>query len=343
MCNHENVAAAVENGLLFSFVVPVYAAQEHLSACVDSLRRQTYSNLEIILVDDGSPDQCPALCDAYAGQDTRIRVIHKKNGGATSARKAGAQAAIGQYICCVDSDDHVAPDYLEKMAQAAGKDLPDLICCGAYMGVAGRYNPVPMNNRYGYYGREEIEREIFPQLIQTTGASYFAPAYWAKAIKRELFQRQINGLNEQLKIGEDGACIIVCIYEADSLCILPDCLYYYCDNPDSLTKNRKAFRWDGPALIAQHLQNNLDLSQFDFQQQWYRKITHELFTVVKSQFDRPEPYRVITADIKQHLQEPVYYQAIENSQFEGLSGKLAQFALKHHLFALIWAFHKLKR
>ena len=99
---------------LISVVVPVYKTEAYLRQCVDSLLIQTYSHLEIILVDDGSPDGSGAVCDQYARRDARICVIHQKNGGVSAARNAGVQVATGQYIAFVDSDDWVEPDYVKN-------------------------------------------------------------------------------------------------------------------------------------------------------------------------------------------------------------------------------------
>ena len=94
---------------LISVIVPIYKVEKYLQKCVDSILAQTYSNLEIILVDDGSPDRCGELCDEYAEKDGRIRVIHKKNGGLSDARNAGIDVAAGKYLAFVDSDDYIHP------------------------------------------------------------------------------------------------------------------------------------------------------------------------------------------------------------------------------------------
>ena len=96
-----------------SVIVPIYKVEQVLKRCVDSILSQTYENLEIILVDDGSPDQCPSICDAYARQDARIKVVHKKNGGLTSAWKEGVRHAEGEWLGFVDSDDWIEPDMYE--------------------------------------------------------------------------------------------------------------------------------------------------------------------------------------------------------------------------------------
>lgn len=103
------------NNELVSVIVPVYKAEPYLDRCVASILAQTYPNLEVILVDDGSPDNCPALCDAWAQRDARIRVIHKKNGGQSDARNVGLDAASGAYISFVDSDDYIAENFIETL------------------------------------------------------------------------------------------------------------------------------------------------------------------------------------------------------------------------------------
>ena len=111
-----------------SVIVPVYKTEAYLDRCVASITAQSYSNLEIILVDDGSPDRCPAMCDAWAEKDSRIRVIHKENGGAGSARNAGLSAMTGSWFTFVDSDDYLSPRMYETMAGYMGEDV-DLIEC----------------------------------------------------------------------------------------------------------------------------------------------------------------------------------------------------------------------
>ena len=103
------------NQSLISVIVPVYKVEQYLDKCVESIVNQTYRNLEIILVDDGSPDNCPAMCDGWAKRDYRIKVIHKANGGLSDARNAGVAVASGEFIGFVDSDDWVAQDYIEYL------------------------------------------------------------------------------------------------------------------------------------------------------------------------------------------------------------------------------------
>ena len=114
---------------LISVIVPVYKVEEYLDVCVESICGQTWQNLEIILVDDGSPDECPVLCDRWGQKDKRIRVIHKENGGLSDARNAGMKIAHGDYIGFVDSDDWISPRMYELLLAAMDRDQSEISCC----------------------------------------------------------------------------------------------------------------------------------------------------------------------------------------------------------------------
>ena len=115
---------------LISVIIPIYKVEEFLDKCISSVVNQTYYNLEIILVDDGSPDNCPQMCDVWASRDNRINVIHKPNGGLSDARNAGIQIAKGDFIAFVDSDDWIAPNMYQMMVDAIEKENADICACG---------------------------------------------------------------------------------------------------------------------------------------------------------------------------------------------------------------------
>ena len=125
--------AALRNIGCISVIVPVYKVESYLDRCVQSIVSQTYRDLEIILVDDGSPDNCPAMCDSWAEKDSRIRVIHKANGGLSDARNAGLTLVTGEYISFIDSDDWIAPEMLEKLFDALQRDDSDIAACTVQM------------------------------------------------------------------------------------------------------------------------------------------------------------------------------------------------------------------
>lgn len=115
---------------LISVIVPVYKVEAYLDKCINSIVNQTYTNLEIILVDDGSPDNCPAMCDAWAQKDHRIQVLHKENGGLSDVRNCGMEIASGELMAFVDSDDYISPDMMESLYERMREDNSDIAACG---------------------------------------------------------------------------------------------------------------------------------------------------------------------------------------------------------------------
>ncbi len=326
---------------LFSIVVPVYKVGEYLPKCVESILGQTCSDFEVILVDDGSPDNCPAMCDEYATNDNRVKVVHKANGGLVDARKSGVEVATGRYVICVDGDDFIELTYLEDFKTVIDTYDPDVICCGYYEYREGEQKACHPMKPYGFYDKAKIVKEIFPILIESEDGRYYPPSLWAKAYKRELYQQQqqVSGL---VSVGEDHACTKPCIYHADSIYVLDKCLYNYRQNPSSMTKKPKAFSWEGPKAIGQHFERQIDMSQYDFQAQVYRNVVHNLFNVAVSQFNRNEIYTEIKQDIKRNLADPYYQRAIKHCKYKGnLKGSLALAALRCKCYFVMRVFCKI--
>ena len=145
-----------------SIIVPVYNVETYLPACLDSILAQTFTDFEILLVDDGSTDGSPALCNAYVAKDARIRCFHKKNGGHMSARQEGFRQASGAYAAFVDSDDWIDPAMYERMCTAAAKYDADVICCNYTAVTPEKHIERRDVCAPGFYDREELETKIFP-------------------------------------------------------------------------------------------------------------------------------------------------------------------------------------
>lgn len=203
---------------LVSVIVPVYRVENYLHRAVDSLINQTYTNLEIILVDDGSPDRCPQICDEYAGQDSRIKVIHKPNGGLSDARNTGLAIASGDYLVFLDSDDYLHIKAIEILISEAIRHKACIVCCG--MNIVDSDN-----NIYDHRKCDEnfVSNNIDATklLLQDRFPHNFA---CGKLYKRELFD------NLQFPVGrlyEDTATTYLAVNRAKSVLCLKDCLYYY--------------------------------------------------------------------------------------------------------------------
>ena len=128
---------------LISVIVPIYKVEKYLDKCVESIVNQTYKNLEIILVDDGSPDSCPQMCDQWAQKDQRIKVIHKQNGGLSDARNAGMKIATGEYVAFIDSDDYIACEFVEKLYDTMTKEQSDIVECAVIKFNEGEVPAIP--------------------------------------------------------------------------------------------------------------------------------------------------------------------------------------------------------
>lgn len=233
---------------MLSVIVPVYNAQKYLMQCVDSLLAQTYTDLEIILVDDGSTDESPAICDGYAEKDARIRVLHKANGGAQSAIKAGIEAARGDYIGFADSDDFADPDMFGTLAELADRyDLDCAICGYRYLYEdTGEISSVDFGVDEGIYGggrAKELCRRSHPVL--SGGAKWMSLSRWNKIFKRGCIAEAAASAPEDIIFGEDMAMIMPAMLRCKRIYYIDKELYTYRRNSDSITLGAYDGRYRG--------------------------------------------------------------------------------------------------
>jgi len=223
---------------LISVIIPIYGVEKYLDECISSVCNQTYRNLEIILVDDGSRDRCPQLCDAWSMRDDRIRVIHKKNGGLHSARQAGISTARGKYVGYVDGDDYIEPDMYEKMislAQIYGADVVETGVINTWEKYERMATPLLPE---GMYRGEEFTLRAAPFLLYS-GKFYNHGIFgymWNKLFLREklmIYQMMPDYSNN---LSDDVMCSYPCIAESRSLYISHQCLYHYRVRGDSLKR-----------------------------------------------------------------------------------------------------------
>ena len=221
----------METNPLISVIVPVYNVEKLLPKCVDSILAQTHDNLEIILVDDGTPDRGGMICDEYAARDPRVRVIHKENGGLSSARNAGLDIARGEYIGFVDSDDWIEPEMYGTMLSLAKKHDVKLVCAGRYdvSERTGEKKKGLCPDREEVVSGEELAGRIF--LWQGLDS-----AAWDKLYHRSLWQsrRYPHG-----RINEDIPVTYRIALEAGRVALCPEPFYNYFHRAGSITTTRK--------------------------------------------------------------------------------------------------------
>lgn len=214
---------------MVSIIIPVYNAEKYLAECVESVRAQTLSDIEIILVDDGSTDHSPALCDGYGKRDERIQVIHQKNGGSTKARNTGLRAAHGDYIGFVDSDDWIEPEMYEELLEYMLKNKADIAAGVKYCHhETSMYREKP-GIPEGIYEKGDSEKTLIRNLIFSEDHSSrgISPNLCDKLFKKELLCKFQFGVNEKTKYGEDDVCVYSCLLHADRVVMVDKAYYHY--------------------------------------------------------------------------------------------------------------------
>lgn len=259
---------------MVSIIVPVYNTEKYLCQCMDSILGQTLRDIEVICVDDGSTDACPCILDDYAAADRRVKVIHQKNGGIVSARKAGIRASKGEYIGYVDSDDWIEPDMYKKLLDVLDDGNADVSMCGRFEDTGNLSRVVRHGFPAGRYDKHELIEKIYPQMI--VNGSFFEwgifPGVWDKLFCRECLEPFQMAVDDRLVMGEDAACVYPALVNADSIYVLPDCLYHYRQTAASMVKQNK----DNEALRKQFqiLYHSVNASLesykdiYDLREQW---------------------------------------------------------------------------
>lgn len=257
---------------LVSIVVPIYGVEKYLEKCIQSIIAQTYTNLEIVLVDDGSVDECPRICDKYSQIDSRIKVIHKKNGGLVSARKAGIEVCMGKYAVYVDGDDWLEPQYINEMMDKQNEYNTDIVICSHV-----REGDIPEINgiffEEGYYDRESLEQIIFPKMLYRGEFYKFGiePNVFLKLYHTEMLRKYQQEVPNSISLGEDTACFYPLFLECQSCYIMKEPLYHYRLNTSGMTLKYNRNQLEGTISLINYLKNWLptELYDLDFQLNYY--------------------------------------------------------------------------
>ncbi len=233
---------------LISIIVPIYKVEQYLEKCVDSIINQTYKNLEIILVDDGSPDHCPALCDKYAAKDSRVKVIHKKNGGADSARKAGIIVSTGKYIGYVDGDDWIEPNMYEMLYMLAQRNHAHIVESGVIDSYPSTENVRVSYFEEDFYGGESFVKTIAPKYIYT--GEFFQHGISPYLVTKLFLRESVLGFQlmdePSDNIVDDAMTVFPCVSATKSIYITHQSFYHYRVRSDS---TKRVSREDVASLI----------------------------------------------------------------------------------------------
>jgi glycosyltransferase involved in cell wall biosynthesis len=280
--------------MLVSVVVPIYRVEKYLEKCLDSIINQTYRELEIILVDDGSDDGCPKICDSYAQIDSRVKVIHKLNGGLVSARKAGVHKATGEFIIFVDGDDWLALNAVEKAVHWQRESQADVVVYGYYS--CGAEN-IKSENYFdvGYYDKKQLKSTVYGEMLFknvdrggiTQGFAGIYPSLWNKLFYLRKIKKYIDDVPDNISLGEDACITYPALIDSESVYICDEPLYYYRQNNESMTKSYRKNQSGNTIELITYLKNVLPLDKYNLNRQIDRYVIFILLSNVANAAKAP--------------------------------------------------------
>ena len=246
--------------MLISIIITIYNLEKYLEECIISICNQTYKNIEILLVNDGSTDKSIDICKKYSSLDNRVHVIDKENGGTVSARKAGVEHASGEYILYIDGDDWIEPDFVEKLAKKAVDNIDIVLSLGYYREYPdNRTIEIKNSLKEEFVSKESFEEKIFPHFISENNffSSDIPVALAFHLFRRDFYINIQQRVSNKLIIGEDMSCIFRCLLYADSIAILDYSGYHYRQHENSATHVFTEKKAQSLVLLYQETKNEI--------------------------------------------------------------------------------------
>ena len=255
-----------------SVIVPIYNVGSYIYQCVDSIMNQTYSNIEIILVIDGSTDDSALTCYGLAKNDKRIKVIEQPNAGLVAARKKGLESSTGEYILNVDGDDWIEPSCVELLMHQVLEHDAEIVIAGYYREFVGKHDVISPRLEQGIYKKDDYEQSIYPELISTKiffshGVSTFS---WGKLFKKSLIDNIQPEVPDQITIGEDTVVTYPAIVASNNIAVIHDPIYFYRQRAKSMLKviDEPIREIESIKFMANFLQEQLiKFSPYNFEKQ----------------------------------------------------------------------------
>lgn len=225
---------------LISIVVPIYKVENYLDRCICSITEQSYRNLEILLIDDGSPDRCGEICDEWSRKDLRIKVIHKANGGLSDARNSGIERAQGEYIAFIDSDDYIEHEMIEKLYEAATRANVPIAACNYIYEFDANMDKHSKADPQVYQIQQECLASCYALLkLMAEGKYTFGVVAWNKLYKKDLFESIRYPVG---KIHEDEFVFHRLIYQSKNIVCIPYVGYHYLQRSNSIMDSQKNYK-----------------------------------------------------------------------------------------------------
>ena len=332
-----------------SVIVPVYNVEKYLLECVNTIQAQSYKDLEIILVDDGSKDKSGEICDEIAASDSRISVVHKQNSGLMAAWKTGVTYAKGEYIGFVDSDDWIDLDMYSVLIESAEKDKSDLVVCGLVKEYENGQQIYARNiPQQGLYIGKEIEEIIYP--LYFNGNNYSSRGITVnrvtKLYKRDIMMGLLNDLSDEISIGEDLLTTFMYLVKSNRVTILGEFFpYHYRIHNQSMVKTYSDNKYQKVESLRKEL-IDCKCDSYDF----VKQINTDYIKLMLSQLDEEilfsgKNYSKLRSSIKNRFGSEVFKDISKASEYEKLPRKYRLYLLflKLHMWDVVILMRRLKR
>ena len=341
-----------------SVVVPIYNVEKYIGELIESLQKQTLKDIEIILVDDGSPDKSGAICDKYAKGDDRICVIHKKNGGVSAARNDGLAAAKGEYIIFCDSDDWLPLDALEKLYNEGKRTDADIVIGDVFLSKEGNnqlaeFYKIPFVSSEKKFIKKLIQADIYKTYCPMPAAGGPAFGYggpWNKAVRLSLLKDNNIFFDTRVKgIFDDILYTAHILANADTVAYIKTPVYYYRILPTSITHTYKANALDINKAIFNSWQEFMSKYDDDgmYMKPYYAVVIRRFTEVLPVYFlskKNPKPFSERMKELKDVMQDQVYQEAVKGADIHKLTSfhKLIRYLMETGRPIAIWAAYNVK-
>lgn len=320
--------------MFFSVIVPIYNTDKFLRECIESILNEEFKDFELILVDDGSTDSCPEICDRYAAENRNVTVIHKPNGGLVSARKAGVSAACGKYIINVDSDDRIEHGFLLKGYNICKEFEPDVCSFAIKFSGNGTEKTEPEPVAPGLYSGADMKK-IAEKMPLTPNMKHMHYFLWGKIFKRELLTKNQLGIDERISMGEDITCLAPVYLEAHSVYI-SDFTAYNCRCFEaSMSRKYKPSHFDDIAIGSEYMLTKSEDN--GYKESVFRYAAFMFFVIFAAAAEQGEKS---VCRYAAEIQKGIFETAFKNAVFNGITpkSKAAIYLLKRKHFKTAYAF-----
>lgn len=311
---------------LISVIVPVYNDEKYINECIESIMHQTYANLEIVIVNDGSTDNTQLLCEEYAKKDRRINIVNKKNGGLVSAWKTGIDntSDLSEFVVFIDSDDYISDEYINTMVKMQDETKVDMVVCSMTIKYTRHEIDVSNNIVEGYYDRTMLESKVFPELLY--GGNFEKRAIHmsrsGKLINKKLIRNNSDYVEKCVTFGEDKNLIIPLTLECQSMLVINEkrCRYYYRYHEDSMLHGYDKNMLNSVLSVHDSLMRMCDERKLDeFRTQVVADFLADSIQTYKNELLNPKGLRQAIYNIEQLIHESLFIEAVNEVEWSHYS------------------------